>query len=282
MTTHPLSLAALTVLELTPPQMVEVAAQAGFTRVGLRLVPATPEEPFTSLLKDHALRRNTLAALRETGVRVMDIEILRLRPDTRVADFLPVLELGSVLGASEVLIAGNDDDERRTVDNFAALCDLAAPLGLHPHLEFMPWTGVPDLPAARRIVEAAGRANGGLLVDAFHFDRSGSSLADLAAVPSGWMRYAQLCDAAGPRPTDMDEIIRQARQERCFPGQGDFDLRGLLEALPEGIPLSLEVPTQKLRDQGVSALERARMARRCAEALLQGGDGGWSSIERKR
>ena len=35
-----LSLAALTVLELSPPQMVEVAARAGYSHVGLRLVPA--------------------------------------------------------------------------------------------------------------------------------------------------------------------------------------------------------------------------------------------------
>ena len=47
MTQHPsraLSLSALTVLELTPPQMVECAAQAGYDFVGLRLVPATDHE----------------------------------------------------------------------------------------------------------------------------------------------------------------------------------------------------------------------------------------------
>ena len=32
------------------------------------------------------------------------------------------------------------------------------------------------------------------------------------------MRYAQLCDVAGPVPADMDEILRQARNERRFPG----------------------------------------------------------------
>ena len=33
-----LSLAALTVLELSPPDMVEAAARAGYSHVGLRLV----------------------------------------------------------------------------------------------------------------------------------------------------------------------------------------------------------------------------------------------------
>ena len=36
-----LSLSALTVLELSPPQMVRCAADAGYDYVGLRLLPAT-------------------------------------------------------------------------------------------------------------------------------------------------------------------------------------------------------------------------------------------------
>ncbi|MGX1319352.1 hypothetical protein AB7M17_002805 [Bradyrhizobium sp. USDA 377] len=36
------SLAALTALELTPPQSIEVAARCGYDHVGLRLLPATP------------------------------------------------------------------------------------------------------------------------------------------------------------------------------------------------------------------------------------------------
>ena len=36
------SLAALTVLELAPPEMIELAARCGYEKVGLRLLPATP------------------------------------------------------------------------------------------------------------------------------------------------------------------------------------------------------------------------------------------------
>lgn len=263
------SLAALTVLELSPPEMVEVAARAGYDRVGLRLIPATPEEHHFPLIADAALRRRTQARLRDTGIAVLDVEILRLRPETDVAcDFAAALEVGAELGASEVLVAGNDDDEGRLTDNFAALCELAERFGLHPHLEFMPWTGVRDLSQARRIVATANRPNAGLLVDAFHFERSGSRIDELAEVPRHWIRYAQLCDVAGPRPDSMDEIIRQARQARCFPGDGDIDLAGLLAALPPDIPLSLEIPTQALRERGVSALERARRALAASRRLL--------------
>lgn len=263
-----LSLAALTVLELSPPEMVEVAARAGYSHVGLRLVPATPEEYHFPLVADAGLRAQTLQRLRDTGVRVLDVEILRLKPDTRVVDFEAILAVGAECGASELLVAGNDPDEARLTDNFAALCDLSLHYGLHPHLEFMPWTNARDLTQAARIVATADRPNGCVLIDAFHFDRSASRLADLASIPPSRLRYAQLCDVAGPRPDDMDEILRQARNERRFPGDGDCDLHGLLRSLPANIPLSLEIPTRQLLDQGVSALQRAQWALDKTQALL--------------
>ncbi|MDH4583430.1 sugar phosphate isomerase/epimerase [Pseudomonas sp. BN415] len=269
MTDRVFSLAALTVLELSPPEMVEVAARTGYSHVGLRLVPATPEEHHFPLVADAALRRQTLERLRNTGVKVLDIEILRLKAETRVADFEPILAAGSEFGATEVLVAGNDADAARLTDNFAAFCDLASCYGLHPSLEFMPWTDARDLNQAARIVESAGRANGAVLVDAFHFNRSASRLEDLAKLAPERLRYAQLCDVAGPRPDDMDEILRQARNERRFPGDGDSDLIGLLRTLPANIPLSLEIPTRPLMEQGVSAQDRARMALDKARTLLQ-------------
>ncbi|OWJ96187.1 xylose isomerase [Pseudomonas sp. A46] len=269
MTERIFSLAALTVLELSPPEMVEVAARTGYSHVGLRLVPATPEEHHFPLVADAALRRQTLDRLRDTGVKVLDIEILRLKAETRVSDFEAVLEAGAAFGASELLVAGNDADEARLTENFAALCELASRFGIHPSLEFMPWTDARDLTQARRIVENAGHPGGAILVDAFHFNRSGSQLEDLAQVAPARLRYAQLCDVAGPRPDDMEEILRQARNERRFPGEGDCDLTGLLRTLPANVPLSLEIPTRQLMEQGVSAEARARTALDKTRALLQ-------------
>lgn len=262
------SLAALTVLELSPPEMVDVAARAGYSHVGLRLEPATPQEHHFPLMADAGLRKQTQQRLRDSGIKVLDIEILRLKPQTRVADFAAFFDVGAEFGATELLIAGNDPDQTRLTDNFAALCDLAAPYGIYPHLEFMPWTDARDLSQALRIVENAGRDNGCVLVDAFHFNRSNSSLDDLARVAPSRLRYAQLCDVAGPRPDDMDEILRQARNERRFPGDGDCDLLGLLRTMPANIPLSLEIPTLRLLEQGVSAFDRARMALDKAREVL--------------
>lgn len=262
-----ISLAALTVLELTPPDMVSCAAQAGYSHVGIRLVPATPTEPQYELVGDTPMAREITRRLHDTGVKVLDIEILRLKPETVVKNYLPVLEAGARLEASQVLIAGNDPDEDRLVQNFAALCELALPLGLHIQLEPMPWTDVKSVRHAAQIVERVGADNAGVLVDAIHWERSNGSVADIEAIPRHRFGYAQLCDAPMPRPDNMQEILFQARAERLFPGDGGIDLAGLVRALPADLPLSLEIPTQELA-KTVNAVERARRALAATHRLL--------------
>lgn len=264
---RPLSLSALTVLELTPPQMVDCAAQAGYSHVGLRLLPATDTEVRYELIGDTPMIRETEARLRATGIKVLDIEILRLKPETDVNDYLPVLETGARLGAQFVLVAGNDPDEARLTERFGALCDLALPLGLKPYIEPMPWTDAKNVRQAGRIVMAANRANGGVIIDPIHFDRSGSTVADIAALPPHLFGYMQFCDAPAERPSDVPGLLFQARCERKFPGEGGLDLAGLLDALPGNIPISLEVPTEELA-KTVNALERAKRAREATLKLL--------------
>ena len=267
MTPRPLSLAALSVLELSPPDMVSCAADAGYTHVGLRLIPATDTEQSWPMIGDTPLVREVEVRLADCGIRVLDVEIFRLKPPTRVAAYGAALETGARLGARHVLVAGNDPDERRLTERFAALCDLGAPLGLTMNLEPMPWTDVKNLQQAARVVARAGRSNGGVLIDPIHFDRGGNTPADVALVPPRALHYAQLCDAPAHRPTDTETLLYQARAERLMPGDGGLDLKGILRALPAYLPLGLEIPMQRLA-QSVGAVERARRMRVKAEALL--------------
>ncbi len=263
-----LSLAALTVLMCTPEDMVSCAAEAGYAMVGLRLIPATTDEPsYPDLNGDTPRVREVARRLAETGVRALDIEIFRLKPDTDIHMYRSALETGARLGAANVLVAGNDSDRARLVDRFAALCDLGAPLGLAMNLEPMPWTDVRTFADALQVVEACGRPNAAVLVDAIHFDRAGDAPAALATAPPGRLRYLQLCDAPAERPRDMAVVLAQARTARLMPGDGGLDLAALLRAAPPGLPISLEVP-MPARMRSIGAIAAARELRVKTEALL--------------
>lgn len=261
------SLSALTVLELSPQDMVTCARDAGYSHVGLRLVPATPNEPAYDTVGDTPTIREIVARLRDTGIRTLDVEILRLKPETHVRDYLPVLETAARLGARNVLVAGNDPDEARLTQNLAALCDLAAPLGIAPCVEPMPWTDAKDFAQAARIVGNTHRDNAGVLIDPLHFDRGGSVPAEIAGVPRSFIRYIQMCDAPAERPTTLEGLLHHARAERLLPGEGGLDLAGILRAIPADTPISMEIPQATLA-RTMPATTRARRALEATKRLL--------------
>ena len=261
---RPIGLAALTVLELPHEEQVRVAAQAGYTHVGLRLVPVAGQ-PYRHSFDVYSVEK----ALVEHGVRVLDVEVFRLTPETRVAGFEAILDASARLEATELLVHGADPDEARLAETFGALCDLAGRYGLAANLEPMPWVEVSNVAKAMRILELAARENSGVLVDAIHFFRGGDTPAVLSTVPPKRIRYAQICDARPGLPAQMEEIIRQARSDRLFPGEGALDLRGLLAALPAAVALSLEVPVS----QKLEPLERARRALEATKAILGPAEG---------
>ncbi|MGQ5262031.1 TIM barrel protein [Micromonospora sp. ZYX-F-536] len=257
--THDYSLAHLTALSLSPPELVEAASEAGYRYVGLRLTRVTPQEPHYPLATDPALMRTTKVRLAATGIDVLDIELARIGPHEDPRDFERFLEAGAELGARHVITQLPDPDGARKIDRFAQLCELARPLGLTIDLEFPSWTETPDLSEATRVLRAAGQPNAGILIDLLHFARSGSSLADLRELPADWLHFAHVCDAAANVPATVDGLIYTARFERLFPGEGGIDVRGILAALPPGIPYALEIPRATLVAQ-VGAKEHARMS----------------------
>lgn len=236
------SLAYLTANASTVPQAIGIAAELGYAYVGLRVQPNGPGAPFQSLIGDAAVLRETQAVMRDTGVGVYDLEIIRIGEQFKVSDHAALMDIGKTLGAKAVLIAADDANESRLADNYAALCDAMRPYGLTADLEFMPWTAVKDAKSAMRVVELAGRpSNAGILVDALHFGRSTTTLQDIAAIPRELLHYAQMCDAQAGLNFTTEELIHTARQERLLPGEGSIDVTGLFAALPQDLPVSVEI-----------------------------------------
>lgn len=239
---RPLSLAHLSALALSPPDLITHAAAAGFDAVGLRLRPVTAAEPAHDLIGDAALMRATRAALRATGIAVADVEFLRLGPDLDPAGLAPFLAAGAELGARRVIAAPYDPDPARLRDRLADLAARAAAHGLEVALEFFPWTpAAADLAAGWALVRDAP-ANVGLLVDALHFDRSASSHALLARLPAARLALVHLCDAPVAPPYDTAALLHCARAARLPPGEGAIDLARFLRALPAATPIGVEVP----------------------------------------
>ncbi|HET8597859.1 MAG TPA: sugar phosphate isomerase/epimerase [Castellaniella sp.] len=264
------SLAQLTTLSLAPPAMIETAARAGYEGCGLRLLPFTPDGVAYDLMADAPLLRETLAAQRDTGVRVGDLEIIRLNERFDVAAYGAFFEVAQRLGAENVLVAGEDPDEGRLTESFARLCEAAGSHGLTVDMEFMPWLAVDRLSRARRVIEAAGRDNGGVLIDPLHFARSASTLEELAELPGARVHYAQICDAPAGIPATTAEMIHTSRCARLLPGEGDIALGEIFARLPRDIPISIEIPNDaRLAEMGPEA-----WARRCLEASKRFFDAG--------
>jgi sugar phosphate isomerase/epimerase len=263
-----LSLGYLTVFGAPPRRMVQIAAETGYDFVSLRLSPVTTDEPTFPYMTDPTLVPDVVKALDEYGVSVLDVELIRTDPDTRISDWRPFVAVAEELGARHVITQVPEPDTRRAVELFQEICDLAAPSGMTVDLEFIPWTPTNDLTRAMEIVTKAGSPNGGVLVDTLHFARSKSSTTQLAELPRSLFNFVQLCDAHDVSSLEDDEFIRVARSDREPPGQASLDLAPVVEALPM-VPYALEVPND-IKRQELGMERYARMVREATETFFEG------------
>ncbi len=266
--TRAYSLAYLTACHSTVPEALRIAAQTGYQYAGLRLLPNGPGAPKQDLIDQPAVLREAQAVQRDTGIGVFDLEIIRIAEGFNPQIYVPLLDAGAALNAKAVLVAGDDTNEARLTEGYARLCELMLPYGMTADLEFMPWTAVPDANAALRLVNAAGKpANAGILVDALHVGRSSTTLEDIRALPRELLHYAQICDAEAGTHFTTAQMIHNARCERLLPGEGSIDVKGLFDALPSDLPVSVEV-VHLNRMARVGHAEWARQSLSISQAFL--------------
>lgn len=260
------SLSFLTVADVSPVEAVKIAAKCGYATVGLRLLPAAPNEVDYPILNDSKLIKETRAALDDTGVRIADVEIVRITSDFEPNKYLQFLSTAEQLGARHILVAGNDPEQSRQIYHFAQFCELSKQFGLSCDLEFMPWTNVKNLAQAEYIVNQSEQENAAILIDALHFDRSDSTLEQIKALNPKQLNYVQLCDGFAEYDPSDEGLIKIARSNRLVPGQGEIDLVGLIRALPKEIMLAAEVPNLVLAER--PALERAEVNLQAMKQLI--------------
>jgi sugar phosphate isomerase/epimerase len=245
------------------PEFIDVADRAGFRRITAR--PYAFAQALEAGWTEAALQRR----LADAGIAVTMIDAISLAlpgtPSIRDldADVLARLPRGALdppdeamcfraataLGASIVNVVhfmGPTLPRDVLAEHIGGVCRRAAPFGLRICLEFIPESGIPDLPFAQAVVEASGEANAAILLDVFHLDRSGGTVEDVRRLPPGAIAGIHLSDRTPEEPGTPQ--VRVGSRE--LPGQGRIPLRELIEAALENSPLAtidVEVLNDELR-----------------------------------
>lgn len=248
---NPISLASGVVPEFGPVETIRAARYGGFDAVGLWVVPETWTDSTT---------REARAALADTGLPVVDVEVIWLQPGSDMALHKKVIDVGAELGAQNVLCVSSEPDMGVTAARLHELCVHAEGSGLRVALEFGIFTEVKNLGLALGVLDQVGHPLRALLIDPIHVDRSHSSIADIARIPRELLPYAQFCDAPAkrPDPADFTAIIEDAIDLREQCGEGALALAEIYKGLPPGIPLSIELRSKALRDSFPDPGERAK------------------------
>jgi len=240
--TYALTCSASTLRNADMPQRLTAAYGAGFTGLGLRLV-------------DHRASGLAPAELL-TGLQNHDLRLLELEHSwdwaapTRDAAEDEIWALADTVGFRQLNVSMFVEHPPlpALADGFGALCDRAAKRGVLVALEFMPFTAVRTLAEAAAVVRAAGRDNGGILLDLWHWRRTSATVEDLAAVSPHWITALQLCEA---RVTALPDLREEARHHRELPGRGmgASGATASLVAAMAGLGLTCPVTVEMFSDE---------------------------------
>jgi sugar phosphate isomerase/epimerase len=254
---------------------VAAAAGAGYSGIGLLAddyracrARGLTEEEMTAVLDRHGIVVSEIEFLYhwaydgERGRFARELEATLYE----MADAFGVhhLNMGDVNPAQEL------PPVDAVAERFGSVCDRAAEHGLLVALEFLPWTGIPDVATAWEVVRRADRGNGGINLDVWHYERGPSTPDMVRAVPPERIAAVAISDAAAEV---VGDLIEDTTRRRRLPGDGSFDLVGfvrLLDAAGITAPLVVEILSDEQNARPTQ--EAARVAAEAArEVLAQAG-----------
>jgi sugar phosphate isomerase/epimerase len=262
--------------EATFRERVDAAVAGGFSGISLwgrdygrARREGLDDAGIRSLLADHGLAIAELDLAWSWLPGASDVQIpAGLDTEELFAyDEAQLFRIADAVGArslNAIDVFGGDWTMDEAAAAFVGLCDRAAEHGLPVHIEFLPWSRIPDVTTASEIVRLADRANGGVLVDAWHYFRSGGDAAALRGVPGARVLGIQLSDGPGRPEADLPTA---SLHDRALPGAGELDLVDLLRSLRDigaVAPIGVEVFADDLH-----ALDPVEAGRRAGAAMRQ-------------
>ncbi len=254
----------LSASEADPIRLAHIAKANDCRLISVKLGP-TEDVVHRNLVHDAAARRAFKDVCEDLGVSVDLIESLNVLPDTDLAQYRPMFEVGAFLGAPQINAQlRRDDNLQRGLDHLAEVCAMAAEYDMEVVLEISraglarePWGMV-------ELLKRANLPNVRMMIDVMHFLRFGQTLDGLAEL-GPWIGRAQLCDGPAIAPQDQ---LWEAVHERLPPGEGDFPLKEFLAAMPDGITIGVEVPQDAKQAAGVDAETRVAHMMACARRVM--------------
>ena len=264
-----------TVMGASFEERLAAAVAGGFSDVSM--FPIDYKSARETGLSDEDMRKRIAAS----GVRVAVIDPLTKwlpswdppesmsEEDVAFSDFEvdEVLHMADALGAESISVIetfGNEVPVDVGAESFAAICDRAAEQGLRVHVEFIPFSGIPDLKTAWEIVRRADRPNGGLVFDVWHYYRGQPDHDLLRTVPGEKIFVVQWSDA---RAEQEGSLMEDMMNRRRLPGNGDFDLATVASILDEigATPsMGVEIFSEELR-----AIPPEEAGRQAGESLRE-------------
>jgi 4-hydroxyphenylpyruvate dioxygenase len=161
-------------------------------------------------------------------------------------------DLVQELGCDHLFVCSNVSPDSlpgldRAAADFHDLGDRAKKRRMRIGYEALAWgRHIHDYRDAWEIVRRADHPAVGLVLDSFHIFSRRTDLKPIRTIPSDKIFLVQLSDAP---LLDMD-LLQWSRHFRGFPGQGDFQLTGFMEAVSDSGydgPLSLEAFNDEFR-----------------------------------
>jgi sugar phosphate isomerase/epimerase len=259
-----ISLDQLTVVGVSPTELVDVAADAGYDAIS-PVAGGDPAFPAHKLAVGDAATKAMIERLAARGLSVNNLDGFTLTAEPDWDSYARMIELGLYIGARRGVAFLYDPDASRAQHNLFHLSEMAAGAGLELVLEFSAMSPVGSLAHAVDYVRGAP-APIGLVVDLMHLSYAGETPADVARCDPALISCAQLND--GRADLSFEEYLHDAMQQRQVPGDGELPVRDFLKALSADTPIGVEVPLKDLSDRGVSHLDRAKLLLERTRALL--------------
>ncbi|OUV77217.1 MAG: hypothetical protein CBC90_06305 [Acidimicrobiaceae bacterium TMED130] len=245
-----ISLAAGVVPELmqNAERFIEITANAGWTATGVWFDPET----WTS-----ATSREVKKRIDDTGIKVVDMEVIRLGKDRDDGEAL--VNAAHEIGATNILVVSSFDSAQETADRLSKLCSLAEKGNISICLEFMKFTSVKSLSEALEVINLVDAQNVGILLDLLHVARSGTSFKEIRACNPDLFPYVQWCDGTkNPVGWSNSELVRDALDDRLIPCHGELDALDFESLFDIEVPFSVEVRSKALRENFSDFEERAK------------------------